>query len=169
MKTKKICKSNRHGSMLIELCGCLATGSMVMLLGIGLIERSMHWTQSMQRQTNLQRQLDQLANTWRDDFSKSQSAEFQSDKRVVLQAEGKEILYESKGDQILRRSTSKDPQRAIPADPEVFVLGDGFQASFESPYLFVRATNPAGEVVSTRLKVFGKTSDNRYRILEDQP
>lgn len=169
MNLRKPAKANRQGSMLIELCGCIAAASMVMLLGIGLIERSMHWTQSMQRQTNLQRQLGLLANTWREDFAKSQNASFQSKKRVVLQSEGQEIQYEILGDQILRRSNSTDPQKAIPADPEAFALGDGFEASFESPYLIVRAKSPAGETVSTRLRVLGKTSDKRYRILEDQP
>lgn len=169
MTRRQANKPNRHGSMLIELCSSLAAGSMIMLLGITLIERSMHWSQSMQRQTNLQRQLGLLANTWREDFSKSQTAEFQSEDRVVLQAMDKEILYESKGDRVLRRSTSKDPQRNIPEDPETFVLGDGFKATFESPYLIVRATNPAGEVVSTRLRVFGKTSGKPYLILEDLP
>lgn len=169
MTRRQANKPNRHGSMLIELCSSLAAGSMIMLLGITLIERSMHWTQSMQRQTNLQRQLGQLANTWREDFAKSQSAEFQSDKRVILQATDREIFYESKGDRVLRRAKSNDPQKNIPADPETFVLGDGFQASFESPYLIVRAINPAGEVVSTRLRVFGKTSGKPYLILEDLP
>ncbi|MFM8262266.1 MAG: hypothetical protein ACKN9S_08310 [Pirellula sp.] len=169
MNRRRAYKPNRHGSMLIELCGSLAAGSMIMLLGITLIERSMHWTQSMQRQTNLQRQLGQLANTWREDFSNSQAAEFQSENRVVLQAADIEILYESKGDRVLRRLTSKDPQSNRPADPETFVLGDGFKATFESPYLIVRATNPAGEVISTRLRVFGKTSGKNYRTLEDLP
>ncbi|MFN5918194.1 MAG: hypothetical protein ACK48K_15680, partial [Planctomycetota bacterium] len=69
MTRRQANKPSRHGSMLIELCSSLAAGSMIMLLGITLIERSMHWSQSMQRQTNLQRQLGQLANTWREDFS----------------------------------------------------------------------------------------------------
>lgn len=168
---RRRCKNRirRDGSMLIELCLNMAAASMVMLLGVTLIERSMHWTQSMQKQTNLQRELSLLAADWRADFSKAQRVDFQSGNRVVLSMPGKDIVYESKDNQVQRRCELKEPLAAKPSAPENYVLGVDYLATFESPYLIVRATNPAGETVSTRLRVLGKPSDQRYRILEDLP
>ena len=79
MKRRCVVPIHRSGSMLIELCASLATASMVMLLGVTLIERSMHWTQAVHRHTNLQRELSQLARTWREDCLKADQITFESE------------------------------------------------------------------------------------------
>ncbi len=149
---------HRHGTMLIEVCSALAAGSMVMLLGVVLIERSMRWSQAMQHQANLQRELSLLAKAWRDDFSRAEKVDARSPQQVVLTLSGKEVIYESLGHEVVRRSK--------PSGSESYVLGDGYQASFDASLLVIQALNPAGEVTGTRLKVSGPTARRQYRVID---
>lgn len=155
----------RRGSMLIELCTTIAVGSMVMFLGIALIEQSMRWSRSMQKHADLQRELRLLANAWRDDFSRAQQVEFQSPHRVALTLPGKEIVYESSGEKVERRCSRTQGALATPIGTEFYVLGNGCVAQFESGLLLVRAVNPAGEPTGLRLRVLGKSADKRYQIV----
>jgi hypothetical protein len=155
--------------MLIELCSSLAAASMVMLLGVTLIERSMHWTQSVQRHTNLQRELGQLASAWRDDCGRASQIEFQSADRVVFSMSGQEVIYQIDDHRIQRLCDRKDPLASKASAPEDYLLGTGYRAVFESPYLIVQTTDPVGRVIATRLRILGKTTEKTYRILEDQP
>ncbi len=169
MKRRCVAPIHRSGSMLIELCASLATASMVMLLGVTLIERSMHWTQAVHRHTNLQRELSQLASAWREDCSKADQIRFESERQVILSTAGKEVIYQIQEDRIERRCKWKDPQLATACTPEDYPLGIGYQAKFNSPYLVIYMIDPVGQIASTRLRVLGKTAQKPYRILEDKP
>lgn len=162
-------RNRRKGSMLVELCSSLAAASMVMLLGITVIQRSMHWTQSMQQQTNLQRELSQLASRWREDVSKADLFEHRSPSLVVLRLPSQEVTYESLDGQVQRRVIPKDDPSAKPIGPDRYEIGKDYRASFEPETLVVQALNPAGEVINTRLRVVGKKMDPRYRIIEAEP
>ncbi len=162
-------RNRRKGSMLVELCASLAAGSMVMLLGITIIERAMHWTQSMQQQTNLQRELSQLASRWREDLSKADQFEHRSPSLVVLGMPGQEVTYESLEGQVQRRVILKDDPSAKPIGTDRYEIGRDYRARFEPETLVVQALNPAGEVINTRLRVVGKKMDPRYRIIEAEP
>lgn len=169
MKRRCVVPIHRSGSMLIELCASLATGSMVMLLGVTLIERSMHWTQAVHRHTNLQRELSQLASMWREDCSKADQITFESEQQVILSMADKKVIYQIQEDRIERRCKWNDPQSATACAPEDYPLGLGYQAKFNAPYLVIYMVDPAGQIASTRLRVLGKTTQKRYRILEDKP
>lgn len=162
-------RNRRKGSMLVELCASLAAGSMVMLLGITLIERSMHWTQSMQQQTNLQRELSQLASRWREDLSKTDQFDYRSPSLVVLGMPSQEVTYESLDGQVQRRVIPKNDPSAKPIGTDRYEIGRDYRAHFEPETLVVQALNPAGEVINTRLRVVGKKMDPRYRIIEAEP
>ena len=167
MKSRSTKSSYRSGSMLVELCSSIAAASMVMLLGVTLIERSMHWTQSMQRQSTLQRELGQLASAWREDFSQATQVDYRTDRSVVVTLPQKQITYESMDNQVQRRCEWGESRSTNNTSLETYDLGVGYQATFEAPYLIVKSINPAGETVSTRLRVLGlQSSDKRYRILE---
>jgi len=162
-------KYRRTGSMLVELCSSLAAGSMIMLLGITLIQRSMHWTQSIQRQTNLQRELSQLATQWREDLSKADQVDYPSPQRVVLRMLSDQVVYESLEGQVQRQITPKENPSAKPLGPDRYEIGKDYRASFEPETLVVQALNPAGEVINTRLRVTGRKPDPRYRIIDSGP
>ncbi|MCY3000008.1 MAG: hypothetical protein NT168_18085, partial [Planctomycetota bacterium] len=121
-------RNRRKGSMLVELCASLAAGSMVMLLGITLIERSMHWTQSMQQQTNLQRELSQLASRWREDVSNADQFDHRSPSLVVLGMPGQEVTYESLDGQVQRRVILKDDPSAKPIGTDRYEIGRDYRA-----------------------------------------
>lgn len=159
-------KVHRRGSMLIEVCSSLAAGSMIMLLGVVLIERTMHWSQAMQHQANLQRELSLLAKAWRDDFLRAEKVDARSPQLLVLTLPGKEVIYESLDHEVVRRTKSTNNSDAKPIASESYVLGDGYQATFDASFLVIRALNPAGEQVSTRLRVLGSTARRQYRIID---
>lgn len=168
-RTETKYRSRRRGSMLVELCSSIAAASMIMLLGAMLIDRSMRWAQSMKHQTTLQRELSQLAAEYRKDFSTAQRVEFPTNDRVVFSMVGKNVIYEVQKTQVVRRCEVTDAQVAMARSPESYLLGDGYQATFESPCLVVRTLNPAGEIMGTRLRVSGKRADERYKMMEDKP
>ncbi len=157
---------HRHGTMLIEVCSALAAGSMVMLLGVVLIERSMRWSQAMQHQANLQRELSLLAKAWRDDFSRAEKVDARSPQQVVLTLSDKEVIYESLGHEVVRRSKPIINSDTKPSGSESYVLGNGYQANFDASLLVIQALNPAGEVTGTRLRVFGPTARRQYRVID---
>lgn len=156
----------RRGSMLIEVCSALAAGSMVMLLGVVLIERTMRWSRAMQREANLQRELRLLASAWREDFARADNVDARSPHLVVLNLPGKEIVYESLDHEVVRRSRHTVDAETEPSGSDSFVLGDGYRATFDASLLVIRALNPADEVTGTRLRVLGPTNGGKYRFLD---
>ena len=168
MKLRKA-NAKRHGSMLVELCSSLAAGSMIMLIGITLIERTMHWTQALRQHSDTQEQLRQLASTWREDFSKANKATFESDSQVVLLLPDKQIIYECKDNLVHRRQTPLGAALASSQAPASYRLGGGYQAKIQAPYLVVHSLNPAGETVNIRLRVLGQTTKKEYQVWEETP
>lgn len=162
-------KINRRGSMLVELSSSLAAASMVMLLGVTLIERSLHWTQTIRQQTDLQRELRILSSTWRDDFSKATKTSFESDTKLILNQPGRQIVFECTENAVERRVESTAPESLVTQPTTLYPLGEGYQAKIEAPYLVVYSSNPAGEQTRIRLRVLGQISDKSYRFLENGP
>ncbi|MFN6128593.1 MAG: hypothetical protein ACK6DC_01995 [Planctomycetota bacterium] len=159
-------KRARQGSMLIELCTTISAGSMVLFLGVVLIEQTMRWSRSMQKHSDTQRELSRLADSWREDFSRARRVEFQSTQRVTLDLPGKEIVYESSSEKVERRCSRTKGDAITPLGTEFYVLGNGYVAQFDSSLLVVRAVNPAGEPTGVRLRVLGKSTDKRYQIVD---
>lgn len=137
-----------------------------MLLGVVLIERTMRWSQAMQHQANLQRELRLLATSWRGDFSRAEKLDFRSPQLVVLNLPGKEVVYESLENEVVRRSKPTVDADTQLSGSDSFVLGDGYEATFDASWLVIRALNPAGEATGTRLRVLGPTARKQYRVID---
>ena len=156
----------RSGSMLIEMCGVIAGGSAVMLLGIGLIERSFHMASEVQLLSNQQRELGRLAEFWRSDFSGVPTISTVSPDRLVIATHGGEVSYTIAQGGVIREENRKrglDGAEGNVKSVEKFELGKSHLVTFQGEALRVNTVNSAGEITGLRLRVIGKSP-----VLEDK-
>lgn len=153
---------NRRGSMLVELCGAIAGGCAVMLIGIGLIERSLSLGKHVQAQADLQRELGQLARAWREDAVFA-DIENESSEIATLRTKSESITYRWQSGVVRRESVKleepKTEREKKTSAVEEFRLGKDFRVSIEGAVLTVRGVDPSGRVGGVRLRVVGKSKE----------
>lgn len=160
----------RRGSMLIELCGVIAGGSAVMLLGIGLIERSFHMAREVQQLSNHQRELGRLAEFWRSDFSGGSRISTDSPDRIVIAKHGAEVSYAIAQEGVIReesRQVGLEGSGSNIKSVEKFELGKTHQVNFQGESLRVNAVNSVGEITGLRLRVIGKVAGLEGKVQSD--
>lgn len=150
----------RRGSMLVELCGAMAGGCAVMLIGISLIERSLYFGKQVQMQADLQRELGQLARAWREDTFFA-DIENPSNEVATLIAKGERITYRWQAGVVRRESVkleepNTDREKKTSA-VEQFRLGKDFRVSMEGSVLTVRGVDPSGRASGVRVRVVGRS------------
>lgn len=131
----------RRGSMLIELCGAIAGGCAVMLTGISLIERTLHFGKLVQAQAEVQRELGQLAQAWREDAIGA-VIENESSEVVTLRKLDERIVYRWQPGIVSRESTKSDASESEDVKTrtvmERYRLGADYHVSFAQGVLTVR-------------------------------
>jgi len=125
-------KSARRGTLLLETVTALGAGSVVLLLSVGLIHHSMHWSRQLQSRSNMQRTLEQLARQWRIDSHAAQRAESTSEQQFVFRgAAGLEITYRTQGSEVTRMESRADTSPGGIARKERYALDKSCSVHFE--------------------------------------
>jgi hypothetical protein len=144
-------KSARRGSTLLEAVTSIAAGSTILLLSIGLIHQSMHWSKQLQSRNGMQRTMQQLARQWRNDSHEALGSETTSEEELVfLGADGSQIIYRTQGPEVTRTETQADTVPGSIARKERFVLADACSVHFEQIGAPKRATFEIRRVMEGR-------------------
>ena len=152
----------RRGSMLIELCGAIAGGCAVMLIGISLIERTLYFGKQVQAQTELQRELGQLAHAWREDAIDA-VIENESGEVTTLTKLDERIVYRWLSGVVSRESTKSVASESQDVTNRTVVehyrLGTDYDVAFAQGVLTVRHLDPSPAEGRLRLRVVGKLKE----------
>ncbi len=162
----------RRGSMLVELCGAMAGGCAVMLIGISLIERSLYFGKQVQMQADLQRELGQLARAWREDAVFA-DIDNQSNEVATLKTKDESITYRWQAGVVRRESVKLDePKTGLKKKISVveqYRLGKDFRVSIDGAVLTVRSIDPSGKDGVVRLRVVGRGKERSQGVTWQEP
>jgi type II secretory pathway component PulJ len=130
-------RSDRMGSALIEVLLAMSSGSVVLLLSIGLIHQSMHWSKRVRDRGETLSQQQRLSLLWRQDVHASQRIEQGTAEAVqFVDPQGQRIEYRAEQGWVDRTvyAAAAEPAVGVAGAREHydrFRIGDGFHIRFE--------------------------------------
>lgn len=152
----------RRGSLLIEMITSMTSGSVILLLAIGLIHQSMHWSTRTQARTDQYRTLEHIARQWRRDAHSSSSITLVSDDEIVFhRALGPNVIYRISGSRVIRMESASDANDQGPFHRDEYTLSDQNEINIEQlnapkrARLQVRRAAPGGDFYRLELNVDG--------------
>lgn len=126
-------KRPQRGSTLIEVMMMVSSTSVMLLVTIGLIHRTLSFSKEMEQSNSLLRLNEQVAATLRNDFRQTGSFEIPSSTTAILTlADGRIIKYQFENAVLIRSVLETATPDAKVSSQETFEFGDEQSIRFEA-------------------------------------